>query len=53
MLTGMIPPTAGTASVYNYDIRTDMDIIRQSLGLCPQHNVLFDKWVDLLWCSLW
>lgn len=51
MLTGMIPPTAGTASVYNYDIRTDMDIIRQSLGLCPQHNVLFDKFTveEHLW----
>ncbi|GFN82627.1 ATP-binding cassette sub-family a member 2 [Plakobranchus ocellatus] len=51
MLTGMIPPTAGTASVYNYDIRTDMDIIRQSLGLCPQHNVLFDQFTveEHLW----
>ncbi|XP_059174017.1 ATP-binding cassette sub-family A member 2-like isoform X2 [Physella acuta] len=51
MLTGLIPPTAGTASIYNYDIRTDMDIIRQSLGMCPQHNVLFDKFTveEHLW----
>lgn len=51
MLTGLIPPTAGTASIYNYDIRTDMDVIRQSLGMCPQHNVLFDKFTveEHLW----
>ena len=26
-----------------YDIRTEMDAIRQSVGVCPQHNVLFDE----------
>uniref|UniRef100_A0A3P9BZ87 P-type phospholipid transporter n=1 Tax=Maylandia zebra TaxID=106582 RepID=A0A3P9BZ87_9CICH len=41
VLTGMYPPTSGTATVYGKDIRTDMDTIRQSLGMCPQHNVLF------------
>ena len=25
------------------DIRKDMKQIRQSLGLCPQHDILFDK----------
>ena len=43
ILTGLFPPTAGTASIYGKDITTDMDSIRESLGLCPQHNVLFDK----------
>jgi hypothetical protein len=43
ILTGMFPPTAGYAMVYDSDIRTEMDTIRQSLGMCPQHNVLFDK----------
>ncbi|XP_054718877.1 phospholipid-transporting ATPase ABCA7-like [Uloborus diversus] len=42
ILTGMFPPTTGTAKIYGYDIRTDMDLIRRSLGTCPQHNVLFD-----------
>uniref|UniRef100_A0A8D3DFC4 ATP-binding cassette, sub-family A (ABC1), member 4b n=1 Tax=Scophthalmus maximus TaxID=52904 RepID=A0A8D3DFC4_SCOMX len=23
------------------DIRTDMDVIRSSMGMCPQHNILF------------
>ncbi|XP_070532576.1 ATP-binding cassette sub-family A member 2-like [Ptychodera flava] len=43
ILTGLIPPTAGTAVIYEHDIRTDMLQIRQSLGMCPQHNALFDK----------
>ncbi|XP_041370956.1 ATP-binding cassette sub-family A member 2-like [Gigantopelta aegis] len=43
VLTGLIPPSSGYATVYGLDIRTDMDVIRQSLGMCPQHNVLFDK----------
>uniref|UniRef100_UPI0037E6FBBE retinal-specific phospholipid-transporting ATPase ABCA4a n=1 Tax=Semicossyphus pulcher TaxID=241346 RepID=UPI0037E6FBBE len=41
ILTGMFPPTSGTASIYGHDIRTDMDTVRQSLGMCPQHNILF------------
>ncbi|KAI1891830.1 hypothetical protein AGOR_G00147780 [Albula goreensis] len=42
ILTGLFPPTAGTIYVKSMDIRSDMDIIRQTLGVCPQHNVLFD-----------
>ncbi|KAM8731034.1 retinal-specific phospholipid-transporting ATPase ABCA4a isoform 1-T1 [Acanthopagrus schlegelii] len=41
ILTGMFPPTSGTATIYGKDIRTDMDSIRLSLGMCPQHNILF------------
>ena len=43
ILTGLFPPSAGTAKVNGYDIRTEMDAIRQSIGVCPQHNVLFDE----------
>ncbi|XP_062377373.1 retinal-specific phospholipid-transporting ATPase ABCA4a [Sardina pilchardus] len=43
ILTGMFPPTSGTALIYGNDIRTDMDAIRQSLGMCPQHNILFNN----------
>lgn len=43
MLTGIIPPTSGTALVEGYNIRTQMDKVRESLGLCPQHNILFDE----------
>ncbi|TRY62479.1 hypothetical protein DNTS_007141, partial [Danionella cerebrum] len=41
ILTGMFPPTSGTAYIYGKNIRTDMDAIRTSLGTCPQHNVIF------------
>ncbi|XP_029935000.1 retinal-specific phospholipid-transporting ATPase ABCA4a isoform X2 [Myripristis murdjan] len=41
ILTGMFPPSSGTATIYGKDIRTDMDTIRLSLGMCPQHNILF------------
>ena len=43
MLTGMISPTSGTALVNGYDIRTDIESVRASIGLCPQHNILFDE----------
>ncbi|KAH9488682.1 ATP-binding cassette sub- A member 3 [Bulinus truncatus] len=42
ILTGFIPPTSGTAIVNGHDIRTDIIGVRNSLGLCPQHNILFD-----------
>ncbi|XP_071953037.1 phospholipid-transporting ATPase ABCA3-like [Antedon mediterranea] len=42
MLTGLFPPSEGTAIVNGYDIRKDIDGVRSSLGLCPQHDVLFD-----------
>ncbi|XP_068199948.1 retinal-specific phospholipid-transporting ATPase ABCA4a isoform X2 [Antennarius striatus] len=41
ILTGVLPPTSGTATVYGKDICTDMDSVRLSLGMCPQHNILF------------
>jgi len=40
---GFLPPTEGTAYINGLDIRRDMVRIRQSLGLCPQHDILFDK----------
>ena len=42
VLTGLYEPSSGTAKVYGQDIRSHMDEVRGSLGLCPQHNVLFD-----------
>uniref|UniRef100_A0A182WCA7 ABC transporter domain-containing protein n=1 Tax=Anopheles minimus TaxID=112268 RepID=A0A182WCA7_9DIPT len=43
MLTGVFSPTSGTALINGHDIRTDIEGVRSSLGLCPQHNVLFDE----------
>ncbi|XP_023584173.1 phospholipid-transporting ATPase ABCA3 [Trichechus manatus latirostris] len=42
MLTGLFPPTSGRAYISGYEISQDMAQIRKSLGLCPQHDVLFD-----------
>lgn len=43
MLTGMIPPTSGTAVINGYDVSKNLKQVRASLGLCPQHNVLFNE----------
>ncbi|XP_036408284.1 ATP-binding cassette sub-family A member 3 [Megalops cyprinoides] len=43
MLTGLFPPSDGRAYINGYDISQDMALIRRSLGLCPQHDVLFDN----------
>ena len=41
MLTGLFSPTSGDAKINGYNIRSDLDKARESLGLCPQHNMLF------------
>ena len=43
MLTGLMPPTAGSATVYGKDIGTDLQSVRKDLGVCPQHDVLFPE----------
>ncbi|KAB0796417.1 hypothetical protein PPYR_10478 [Photinus pyralis] len=43
MLTGVLRPTSGTAIVDGCDIKIDIKGARQSLGLCPQYNVLFEE----------
>ncbi|GFS56049.1 ATP-binding cassette sub-family A member 3 [Nephila pilipes] len=41
-LAGLYPPTSGCASINGLDILTDTVRARRSLGVCPQHNVLYD-----------
>ncbi|XP_078074970.1 retinal-specific phospholipid-transporting ATPase ABCA4 [Mustelus asterias] len=43
MLIGLFPPTSGTAVINGKDIRTDIDTIREDIGMCPQHNILFNN----------
>ncbi|KFP09539.1 ATP-binding cassette sub-family A member 3, partial [Egretta garzetta] len=46
MLTGLHSPTSGQAYINGYEISQDMVLsgrARRSLGLCPQHDVLFDN----------
>lgn len=43
MLTGMLKPTEGLANVYGYDVfEHDIDEVRSIMGVCPQHDILFD-----------
>lgn len=44
MLTGLFPPTSGSALVAGYDIGTEIEQVHLSMGLCPQFDVL---WSDL------
>ncbi|ETI52083.1 hypothetical protein F443_04692 [Phytophthora nicotianae P1569] len=41
MLTGMAAPSSGNATYRGLSITEDMDELRQSLGICFQHDVLF------------
>ena len=43
MLVGLFPPTSGDAIINGHSILNDIDGVRESLGLCPQHNVLFGR----------
>jgi ATP-binding cassette subfamily A (ABC1) protein 3 len=43
MLTGLIRASKGSAHCYNYDMFNEEDKVRQIMGICPQHDVLFDK----------
>ncbi|CAG0883098.1 unnamed protein product [Darwinula stevensoni] len=43
IITGLYSATGGTAIVNGYDIRHNMDKVRGSLGLCPQHSMLFPE----------
>jgi ABC-type Na+ transport system ATPase subunit NatA len=42
MLTGLYKPTGGNAYINGLSMLDQMHQIRQNLGICPQHNVLFD-----------
>jgi ATP-binding cassette subfamily A (ABC1) protein 3 len=42
MLTGLIDSTEGSAEIFGIDLFDKMDEVREFLGVCPQHNILFD-----------
>ncbi|XP_039490027.1 phospholipid-transporting ATPase ABCA3 isoform X2 [Drosophila santomea] len=41
MLCGILQPTTGTALINGYDIVSEPKLAKSSLGICPQHSVLF------------
>lgn len=42
MLSGLMRPDGGDAIINGRSIKTDMPYIRSELGVCPQHDILFD-----------
>lgn len=43
MLTGMFAPTAGDGIIFGHSIHDEMEEIRKIMGVCPQHDVLWDQ----------
>jgi len=43
ILTGLYPPTSGDCIIYGKSVVHDMAECRQSMGICPQQNVLFNN----------
>lgn len=41
MLCGILQPTTGTVLINGYDIVTEAKVAKSSLGICPQHSVIF------------
>ncbi len=37
--------TSGKISIYGYDVRHQLPQIRRVLGVCPQHNILYDRYM--------
>ena len=42
MLTGLLDKSSGSGQVFGNDIFRNMKEARKSMGVCPQHDVLFD-----------
>ena len=40
---GLLEPTHGTAIIGGHDIHTGMDSIYSLMGVCPQHDLLWDS----------
>nr|CAB3480866.1 unnamed protein product [Digitaria exilis] len=42
MMIGLLKPTYGTAYIHGMDLRTDMNEIYANIGVCPQHDLLWE-----------
>ncbi|CAL5002372.1 unnamed protein product [Urochloa decumbens] len=42
MMIGLMKPTYGTAYIHGMDLRTDMNEIYANIGVCPQHDLLWE-----------
>jgi len=41
ILTGYIPPTSGTASIYGHDVLSETEAVKKIVGYLPEHNPLY------------
>ncbi|CAG8552654.1 4879_t:CDS:2 [Paraglomus occultum] len=48
ILTGLYPATKGDAILNGFDVKTQRDQVYMSIGICPQHDILWD---DLTVCE--
>jgi ABC-2 type transport system ATP-binding protein len=47
MLTGMLEPTSGTASVFGFDLRKDVIEIKRRVGFVPESGAVFESLTGL------
>jgi len=43
IMCGMYPPTSGSVLINGHNVSTNMDSARESLGLCPQFDIIWKK----------
>ncbi len=43
LLIGFLQPTRGTAHIKGYDLQEDLDTVYSMLGVCPQHDLLWEQ----------
>lgn len=42
-LIGLFKPTSGDAYIFGHSVTSDSDVIRQMIGVCPQHDILWNE----------
>ena len=43
MIVGLYPPSTGNAYIMGYNLRTQLDRIRSTIGFCPQVDILYEN----------
>ena len=43
MLVGLYPPSSGSAYIMGYNLSTQLDRIRSTIGYCPQVDILYEN----------
>lgn len=43
ILSTILPPSSGNASIMGFDLKSDRKKIRELIGICPQEIVLYDR----------